>query len=188
LLAAAHECHLPAADLDELEQALRNDAFVWEAQFAHPTDPSRLGVERNVLRHRPVPVTIRLGTDGSVADLVRTAAAGVCAGAPIAVTTAVDLPQPIGSALSGLGIDVRVETEQAWLLRAGELPSGRIRLLGADAAALARAAGGRPDLAVYANPVTSAGRVELLPFVHEQAVSITAHRFGTPHDLSQGAL
>jgi RHH-type proline utilization regulon transcriptional repressor/proline dehydrogenase/delta 1-pyrroline-5-carboxylate dehydrogenase len=28
--------------------------------------------------------------------------------------------------------------------------------------------------------VTEAGRLELLPFLREQAVSITAHRFGTP--------
>ena len=29
-----------------------------------------------------------------------------------------------------------------------------------------------------------AGRVEMLPFLHEQAVSITAHRFGTPNHLT----
>ena len=32
--------------------------------------------------------------------------------------------------------------------------------------------------------VTGAGRVELLPFLHEQAISITAHRFGTPNHLT----
>ena len=50
------------------------------------------------------------------------------------------------------------------------------------------AVGGRPDLAVYAQPVTEAGRVELLPFLREQAVSITAHRFGTPNHLSDDVL
>jgi RHH-type transcriptional regulator, proline utilization regulon repressor / proline dehydrogenase / delta 1-pyrroline-5-carboxylate dehydrogenase len=39
---------------------------------------------------------------------------------------------------------------------------------------------GNPDLAIYSGDVTAAGRVELLPFVHEQAVSVTAHRFGNP--------
>ena len=47
--------------------------------------------------------------------------------------------------------------------------------------ALADAVGGTPDIAVYAHPVVSAGRVEMLPFLHEQAVSITAHRFGNPN-------
>lgn len=50
--------------------------------------------------------------------------------------------------------------------------------------ALHEAVDGSPDLAVYAGPVTSAGDVEMLPFLHEQAVSITAHRFGTPDHLT----
>jgi len=33
---------------------------------------------------------------------------------------------------------------------------------------------------VWSGPVTTSGRIELLPFLHEQAVSITAHRFGNP--------
>lgn len=66
----------------------------------------------------------------------------------------------------------------------------RVRLIGGrDAVAtlhgdLARATGGDPDLAVYDGEVTSAGRIELLPFVHEQSITITAHRFGTPDDWS----
>jgi RHH-type proline utilization regulon transcriptional repressor/proline dehydrogenase/delta 1-pyrroline-5-carboxylate dehydrogenase len=36
---------------------------------------------------------------------------------------------------------------------------------------------------VYAQPVVEAGRVELLTFVQEQAVAITAHRFGSPTSL-----
>ncbi|MDI2022081.1 hypothetical protein PJL18_02610 [Paenarthrobacter nicotinovorans] len=44
--------------------------------------------------------------------------------------------------------------------------------------------GGRPDVAVYHGAVTQAGRIEMLPFLREQAVSITAHRFGTPNHLS----
>ena len=35
-------------------------------------------------------------------------------------------------------------------------------------------------MAIWGGPVTAAGRVELLPFLREQAVSITAHRFGNP--------
>jgi RHH-type proline utilization regulon transcriptional repressor/proline dehydrogenase/delta 1-pyrroline-5-carboxylate dehydrogenase len=55
-----------------------------------------------------------------------------------------------------------------------------VRLVGGDATALATAVGGTPDLAIYAGEVTAAGRVELLPFLREQAVSVTAHRFGNP--------
>lgn len=51
-----------------------------------------------------------------------------------------------------------------------------------------RAANGKPDIAVYGGEVVSAGRVEMLPHLHEQAVSITAHRFGTPSRISEGVL
>jgi len=54
----------------------------------------------------------------------------------------------------------------------------RIRLVGGDARALAAALGGDPDVTVWSGDVTEAGRVELLPFLREQSVSLTAHRFG----------
>ncbi|MFT4235815.1 MAG: proline dehydrogenase family protein, partial [Microbacterium sp.] len=62
----------------------------------------------------------------------------------------------------------------------------RARLIGPSdertmlAAALAVATDGSPDIAVYQNDVTTAGRLELLPFLREQSISITAHRFGNP--------
>ena len=39
---------------------------------------------------------------------------------------------------------------------------------------------GSTQVAVYDQPVTTEGRIELLPFLREQAISITAHRFGRP--------
>jgi RHH-type transcriptional regulator, proline utilization regulon repressor / proline dehydrogenase / delta 1-pyrroline-5-carboxylate dehydrogenase len=63
----------------------------------------------------------------------------------------------------------------------GELAAEQSR---AAVVALHEAVDGSPDLAVYAGPVVSAGDVELLPFLHEQAISITAHRFGTPDHLT----
>ena len=125
---------------------------------------------------------------------MRTVAAGVLAGSALTVSTAVELPAPLQAALAALDITVTVEDDAAWLASAarlaaaGKLSGGRIRLLGGDATALAEATGGRPDLAIYAHPVTEAGRVELLPFLHEQAVSITAHRFGTPNHLSDSLI
>ena len=40
--------------------------------------------------------------------------------------------------------------------------------------------GGSPAVAVYGQPVLTAGRIEMLPHLREQAVSVSAHRFGTP--------
>ncbi|WP_310795967.1 hypothetical protein [Herbiconiux daphne] len=59
-----------------------------------------------------------------------------------------------------------------------------MRLLGASASSVADAVRGRPDLAVYACPATEASGIEQLPFLREQAVFITTHRFGTPDHLT----
>ena len=73
-------------------------------------------------------------------------------------------------------------------------PEPRARLVGSPTAvaslrgALAEATGGHPDLAVYADEVTTAGRIELLPFLREQSISITAHRFGTPDPWSEAVI
>ncbi|PZF62071.1 1-pyrroline-5-carboxylate dehydrogenase [Curtobacterium sp. MCBD17_034] len=59
-------------------------------------------------------------------------------------------------------------------------PGARIRLLGGDPLALEEALGASIDVAVHAGPVVEAGLVEMLPFLREQTVTITAHRFGVP--------
>ena len=64
----------------------------------------------------------------------------------------------------------------------------RCTLLHAICCALAAAVGGDPDLAVYDNEVTTAGRLELLPFLHEQSITITAHRFGNPDPWSEDVI
>jgi RHH-type proline utilization regulon transcriptional repressor/proline dehydrogenase/delta 1-pyrroline-5-carboxylate dehydrogenase len=104
------------------------------------------------------------------------------------VTTAVELPSEVRSAIEALGVTVRFEDDAAWLTRAATLESGRVRLIGGSASELYSAVGGRPDIAIYGQPVTESGRVELLPFLREQAVSITAHRFGTPNQLSDDVI
>jgi RHH-type proline utilization regulon transcriptional repressor/proline dehydrogenase/delta 1-pyrroline-5-carboxylate dehydrogenase len=53
-----------------------------------------------------------------------------------------------------------------------------VRLIGGDARALARAVGGSVDVVVHGGDVTDEGRVELLTFVREQSVTVTAHRSG----------
>ncbi|MFF2345916.1 bifunctional proline dehydrogenase/L-glutamate gamma-semialdehyde dehydrogenase [Pseudarthrobacter sp. NPDC058119] len=181
---------LEPAELESVQRALASDAEAWAEEFGTAKDVSGLSAERNIFRYRSLPVTIRLSEGAPLAHLVRTVAAGILAGSALTVSTAVELPAQLRSVLTAQDIDVAVESDAGWLASAGHLAAagklsgGRIRLIGGDASALAEATGGRPDLAIYAHPVTEAGRVELLPFLHEQAVSITAHRFGTPNHLS----
>jgi RHH-type proline utilization regulon transcriptional repressor/proline dehydrogenase/delta 1-pyrroline-5-carboxylate dehydrogenase len=185
---------LDAAELESLERALASDALAWTEEFGTAKDVSGLSAERNIFRYRPLPVTVRLSEGEPLARLVRTVSAGVQAGSALTVSTAVELPARLRTVLSGLGIDAAVENDADWLASAGRLAgtarlaTSRIRLIGGNAKALAEATGGRPDLAIYFHPVTEAGRVEMLPFLHEQAVSITAHRFGTPNFISDGLI
>jgi RHH-type proline utilization regulon transcriptional repressor/proline dehydrogenase/delta 1-pyrroline-5-carboxylate dehydrogenase len=82
-------------------------------------------------------------------------------------------------------LGVKVESDEAFRARAAKGLPARIRLVGSDVASLHTALDGSPDTAVWAGRVTGAGRIEMLPFLREQSVSITAHRFGNPdRDLS----
>lgn len=185
---------LQPAELESLERSLASDAEAWADEFGTAKDVSGLSAERNIFRYRPLPVTVRLSEGAPLADLARTVAAGALAGSALTVSTAVELPAQLRSVLTGLDITVTVESDAGWLASAarlaaaGKLSGARIRLIGGDATALAEATEGRPDLAIYGHPVTEAGRIELLPFLHEQAISITAHRFGTPNHLSDALI
>jgi RHH-type proline utilization regulon transcriptional repressor/proline dehydrogenase/delta 1-pyrroline-5-carboxylate dehydrogenase len=195
-VSAVIEASQPAIDFAEFEMVRRgalSDAAAWASEFSVARDVSALGVERNVFRYRPATTTIRLAEGGSLAELVRVLAAAVLARATLRISSAVPLPSGLlpligATDLGGellLGIEsVTIEADTAFAARVRrELPS-RIRLIAADgsttAADLAFEIDGTPDVAVWAGPVTSAGRLEILPFVREQAVSITAHRFGNP--------
>jgi RHH-type proline utilization regulon transcriptional repressor/proline dehydrogenase/delta 1-pyrroline-5-carboxylate dehydrogenase len=193
-IADAARTALEPAEVEGLERALASDAQAWADEFGTAKDVSGLSAERNIFRYRSLPVTIRLSEGAPLAHLARTVAAGVVAGSDLTVSTAVELPAQLRTVFTGLDINVTVESDAGWLASAarlaaaGKLSGARIRLIGGDATALAEATDGRPDLAIYAHQVTEAGRVELLPFLHEQAVSITAHRFGTPNHLSDALI
>jgi RHH-type proline utilization regulon transcriptional repressor/proline dehydrogenase/delta 1-pyrroline-5-carboxylate dehydrogenase len=180
--AAATE--LGADDFGSLRRAAASDAAAWASEFGTARDVSRLSAERNVFRYVPRPVTIRFGSAARDAEVVRVLSAAFVSGAPIEVSAAVALPSELRAAVAECGLSMRIENDEAWLARAKTMSDATIRLVGSSARELAIATDGRPDLAVYANEVTESGRVELLPFLHEQAVSITAHRFGTPNHLS----
>ncbi|MFC0678731.1 proline dehydrogenase family protein [Lysobacter korlensis] len=183
LLEAARE-ELPP-DAGYLERAARSDAAAWGSEFGVAKDASGLSAERNVLRYLPTRTAVRLAEGEPVGSLVRVLAAAMLASAAVTVSSAVPLPKPIGVILADRGIRVRVESDAAWLGRLARADDERLRLIGGSVEAVADATGGRPGLAVYGQPVTEAGRVELLPFLKEQAVSVTAHRFGNPTELGQ---
>ena len=176
---------LDAAELEFLQRSLGSDAHAWEHEFAVARDATGLAAEKNVLRYRPVPVTVR-AEDDRVAALLRVVAAGVLAGSAVTVSTPAPLSPATAELVGAFGVACRVEDAHAWQQTLRDEAPARVRLLGGSRAGFAEASDGRVDIALYAQPVVEAGRVELLTFLREQAVSITAHRFGTPTALAEG--
>ena len=167
---------------DFLDRAVGSDAAAWQSEFGTARDVSGLRVEQNVLRYVPVPVWIRYES-GTPAELVRIVAAGLRAGPDLRISVAEPLPAVVTEALEHIGWSPVVEDRSAWRTALAGLSAGRVRLVGGQRVAFAEDSGGRPEIAVYAQPVVEAGRVELLTFVQEQAIAITAHRFGSPTSL-----
>ncbi|MBG6055204.1 RHH-type proline utilization regulon transcriptional repressor/proline dehydrogenase/delta 1-pyrroline-5-carboxylate dehydrogenase [Salinibacterium sp. CAN_S4] len=172
-------------EFDRVRRAAQSDERAWAAEYGVARDVSALGVERNVFRYRPMPVTIRLSEGESLGHLVRLLAAASRAGATVDISSAVPLPTPLVQTFAGpsapvLVRELIVESDESWLGRVRTLDSPRVRLVGGDPLALSEALRGSVDVAIWSGPVTTSGRLELLPFLHEQAISITAHRFGNP--------
>ncbi|WP_144750521.1 proline dehydrogenase family protein [Curtobacterium pusillum] len=177
-----------------LDRSLASDEQAWSTLFGTATDVSALTAERNIARYLPFPsVHVRLAAvadsdaDASVVELVRVVAAALRAGTTIEVSTVAALPESVASAIRSLPIARSISqsvSDESFASSIAAGPSTRVRLIGGNTSALYSAVGGRPDVAVYGGPVTEAGRLEILPFVREQAVSITAHRFGTPNHLT----
>ncbi|WP_028660135.1 bifunctional proline dehydrogenase/L-glutamate gamma-semialdehyde dehydrogenase [Nocardioides insulae] len=187
LIDAAARLDVPADELAMLRRAFATDQSAWVREFGAVSDVSGLDAERNVLRYLPVPVWVR-HEGGPIGDLLRVVGAGLRAGAAVRVSLHSTIDLRLVDLLRELGVEVAQEDAATWRAALADLPSGRVRLLGGDRQAFAEASAGRPEIALYAQPVVEAGRVELLPFLHEQAVSMTAHRFGSPTSLVRGLL
>jgi RHH-type proline utilization regulon transcriptional repressor/proline dehydrogenase/delta 1-pyrroline-5-carboxylate dehydrogenase len=168
----AVEPHHTTEENQRLRAAAQSDHVAWTREYGAVKDVSGLEVERNVFRYVPVPVTVRaVGLD---TDLVRVLLAAARTGSDVTVSTATALPD-------GLVPGARVETHDEWLRHVADERPARVRLVGQDALAVATAVDGDPDVAIYSGAVTPSGRVEALPFLQEQSISITNHRFGN-HD------
>jgi len=186
--AAALLAGATALGLDDgfLARSLGSDAAARADEFGVARDVSRLLAEKNVFRYLPVPATVRVES-ADAAAVVRVVAAGLAAGAPVTVSLGVELPAGVPALLAEAGARVVTQDADAWTatLRGPDAPH-RVRLIGGSRTAFAEASQGRPEVALYAQPVVEAGRVEMLTFLREQAVAITAHRFGSPASLADG--
>lgn len=166
-------------ELQAARAAAGSDQKAWSREFGVHKDVTGLGVERNVFRYLPVPVTVR--SDGYLPDLVRIVLAAVRAGSDISISVPAALP-------SDFPVPHVVETREEWLTSVAAERPARVRLLGVPSGEVSAAVEGDPDVALYPGEVTQSGRVELLPFLREQAISVTNHRFGNPDPSFEAVL
>jgi RHH-type proline utilization regulon transcriptional repressor/proline dehydrogenase/delta 1-pyrroline-5-carboxylate dehydrogenase len=184
ILDAAQTVGMASGELDFLERSFASDAHAWATEFGVARDVSALMAEKNVFRYLPVPVTVR-AEDADLAAVLRVAGAGILAGSAVTLSTPVRLDPAIADALATAGVVCRVEDAVSWRNTLRDKAPGRVRLLGGGREQFARDSAGNVGIAVYPGPVVEAGRIELLTFLHEQAVAVTAHRFGSPTPLSE---
>ena len=185
LLGLAAVAGLSSATINSLHRGAESDQQALDRTFSKLTDPSGLTVERNVFRYLRSDCELRIGSMATDSDIWRAllTLAAVNNGSLSAVT----LPNPVVEAFERAGYEVRIESDEEFAGRIGSRPR-RIRLIGNLPGEIGESIHGNPDVAVYNQPPTESGRIELLPYFHEQAVSITAHRFGNPSRLAHRVL
>ncbi|MGH3583977.1 MAG: 1-pyrroline-5-carboxylate dehydrogenase, partial [Mycobacterium sp.] len=187
LLDAAQHFDLAGEEIAFLDRSFASDALAWAQEFGIARDVSGLMAEKNMFRYLPVPVTVR-AERADTASLLRIAGAGILAGAEVTVSSPDPLDPAIVEALHSSDVTCLVHDAVAWQEVLRDNAPARVRLLGGSREGFARVSDGRVDIALYAQPVVEAGRVELLTFLREQSVAVTAHRFGSPTPLAEGLL
>ncbi len=153
--------------------------------------PSKLGVERNILRYVPTQVLVRADESASAAETLRVVLAGLAANAPVALSVGKDLPVDVRGVLENKGIKYEVKSDAQFreylasnaktpvrALAGTSLEGTRIRYIGNDEKSIYSALGGRPDVAVYFAPVTEAGTVSRC------CPSSASRLFRLPHTVS----
>lgn len=166
----------PAAWLEAAKASDRDHL----AGLLAPRDVQDLHGEINVLRHLPLPVLVRGAAGTSAAELERVLHAAATAGAPVEVSLADPALLAVAVAAGQEPGAVRVEYAAAFAGRIAGLDQHRVRVIGEVDDALRAAHAERVEVALFTGPVLASGRVELLPFLREQAISATAHRYGNP--------
>ncbi|MCE2526652.1 MAG: bifunctional proline dehydrogenase/L-glutamate gamma-semialdehyde dehydrogenase [Actinomycetia bacterium] len=150
----------PRASSHFLAEAVASDEHWWKREYGRSHDPTNLFCEANLLRYRPLRgIVIRAGRGATEMELTRVQAAADRCGVPYRVSV------------------LREEDDQAFSSQVKDLGVERIRVLGHVTTELRQAAN-QAGVYLADGPVTPSGRVELLNYLREQAVSRTLHRFG----------
>ena len=175
LLVMATASTLSDGELESLLRSAQSDTAAMKLYFGSSRDESKLTVEMNILRYLRSDCTIRIQASATEYEMWRAAITAITL--QKVEISAEALPAKILNYLKELGLKVAIESENTWLAGLSKRPR-RVRVFGQ--LDLSQPALTSVDIATYTSEPTESGIIELLPFFKEQAVSITAHRFGNP--------
>lgn len=175
LLVLATASTLSDLEVESLVRAAQSDVAANKEYFSKAVDESGLSVEKNILRYFRSDCTIRIQPSATEYQVWRGLITALALG-KIEISIE-NLPERLLRHLRKAGITVILEGEESWLASLARKPH-RVRVIGQVARELPALA--HIDTAVFDAHQTESGIIELLPFYKEQAVSITAHRFGNP--------
>ena len=173
LLVMAAQSVLSDSEMESLIRSAQSDLAALKHYFSGSKDATGLSAELNYLRYFRSDCMLRLNEKATEYEIWRALVTAAAVGS--VEVSAAGLPVRLSRMLTRTGLKLRVESEEQWL--AGLKGPRRVRVLGlkqwherlSD-----------PDIAIYEGDVTESGIIELLPYFKEQAVSVTAHRFGNP--------
>jgi RHH-type proline utilization regulon transcriptional repressor/proline dehydrogenase/delta 1-pyrroline-5-carboxylate dehydrogenase len=171
--------HVDKAARESLARAACQYGLAMRSHFALRHDPCALLGESNELSYAPCPgLTLRAAKGADLASALAMCLAALSVGAQPTLS----LHPELGWQLPLLpGCSVVTETTEALCERVGAGAVVRMRICGALEPELREpAADSGTHLAP--EPLLAAGRVELLHYVREQAVSHAYHRYGSLHD------
>ena len=164
-----------ATEWERLRSAAAEDEEASRTVFAALHDPTALVSERNILRYLPASVVVRV-EDAGAWDVLREASAAIAAGADVRFSARGPLADGVAEALGRVGFALETAGDDEF----DATVTGRIRHLGTRD--LLAELGGPIDVTVYPGPALP-GRLACLPYLSEQTVSVTAHRFGHPRPV-----
>jgi RHH-type proline utilization regulon transcriptional repressor/proline dehydrogenase/delta 1-pyrroline-5-carboxylate dehydrogenase len=184
-LLAAVRPHIDKTVKERLARAACQYAHAVRGHFRLEHDPSELLGEQNIFRYLPHPqLMIRAAADAELEPVLRACLAAISVGAQPALSLH---PSFAGAELLRKlelrGCDVDVQDEATAAARLTERAVSRVRQLGTIEPALRTAAAVSGGY-IAAEPVLAAGRIELLHYVREQALSNAYHRYGSLHALA----
>jgi RHH-type proline utilization regulon transcriptional repressor/proline dehydrogenase/delta 1-pyrroline-5-carboxylate dehydrogenase len=176
-LALASESTLDDSELAALLRGAQSDQLALRERFGRSQDLSGLTAERNVLRYLKAGTSLRISESASNYSQWRSVITLLTLGE--GELSAFELPKRLRKIVDKVGIRVRIESDEAWLARV-QAPS-RWRFVGQALRITPESVLSNCEISLYDAGVTESGVIELLPYFKEQAVSMTAHRFGNPN-------